>query len=226
MTIWRLAGVAVLGLGLGFGFSGCVNNTALDDLRDTKPEGSAFNKALFKDYSALARSFGEVGAAAGVAFDTSGSFELTEMDSNVGALANAYAEKALLAARGSLVEPEPGVDVPTHKARDRLIRALERGKEIESDLNALLKNKRLRGIRRLIQNQPDPDFCIQPKFIEGLKLLAGSAMHVFHFNDYPAAPPRQHRSLLERFLRIGHDQSFVENQFLPETMTNRARARR
>ncbi|HVU89173.1 MAG TPA: sugar phosphate isomerase/epimerase family protein [Pirellulales bacterium] len=26
--------------------------------------------------------------------------------------------------------------------------------------------------------------------IEGLKLLAGSAMHVFHFNDYPAAPPR------------------------------------
>jgi L-fuconolactonase len=29
-----------------------------------------------------------------------------------------------------------------------------------------------RGIRRLIQNQPDPDFCIQPKFIEGLKLLA------------------------------------------------------
>jgi hypothetical protein len=129
MTIWRLAGVAVLGLGLGFGFSGCVNNTALDDLRDTKPEGSAFNKALFKDYSALARSFGEVGAAAGVAFDTSGSFELTEMDSNVGALANAYAEKALLAARGSLVEPEPGVDVPTHKARDRLIRALARGKE-------------------------------------------------------------------------------------------------
>jgi L-fuconolactonase len=28
-----------------------------------------------------------------------------------------------------------------------------------------------RGIRRLIQNQSDPDFCIQPKFIEGLKLL-------------------------------------------------------
>ncbi len=26
--------------------------------------------------------------------------------------------------------------------------------------------------------------------IEGLKLLAGSAMHVFHFNDYPADPPR------------------------------------
>ncbi|MFL5258751.1 MAG: amidohydrolase family protein, partial [Hyphomicrobiales bacterium] len=27
-------------------------------------------------------------------------------------------------------------------------------------------------IRRLIQNQPDPDFCIRPDFIAGLKLLA------------------------------------------------------
>jgi hypothetical protein len=28
-----------------------------------------------------------------------------------------------------MVEPEPGVDVPTHKMRDRLVRALERGKD-------------------------------------------------------------------------------------------------
>lgn len=26
--------------------------------------------------------------------------------------------------------------------------------------------------------------------IEGLKLLSGNAIHVFHLNDYPAAPPR------------------------------------
>ncbi|HEY4308656.1 MAG TPA: sugar phosphate isomerase/epimerase family protein [Pirellulales bacterium] len=26
--------------------------------------------------------------------------------------------------------------------------------------------------------------------IEGLRLLSGSSMHVFHFNDYPATPPR------------------------------------
>ena len=107
---------------------GCVNEYALDDLRDTTPTGSAFSKALFKNYSALARSFGPVGAAAGVAFDRGGSFELTEMDSAIGALANDFAEKAIIAARGSNVEPEPGVDVPTHKMRDRLIRALERGK--------------------------------------------------------------------------------------------------
>jgi len=109
--------------------AGCVNELALDDLPDAKPEGSDFNKALFVNYAALARSFGPVGASAGKAFDRGGSVELTKMDSTVGALANAYAEKALLAARGAVVEPETGIDVPTHKMRDRLIRAIERGRE-------------------------------------------------------------------------------------------------
>jgi L-fuconolactonase len=49
---------------------------------------------------------------------------------------------------------------------------LERGAAIEADLDRLRQHKILRGIRRLIQNQPDPDFCIQPDFIAGLKLLA------------------------------------------------------
>lgn len=49
---------------------------------------------------------------------------------------------------------------------------LEHGKAVEPELDALCKNKNLRGIRRLIQNQPDPDFCVRPAFIEGLKLLA------------------------------------------------------
>ena len=49
---------------------------------------------------------------------------------------------------------------------------LERGKAIEPELEQLRQNKILRGIRRLIQNQPDPDFCIRPDFIDGLKLLA------------------------------------------------------
>jgi hypothetical protein len=123
-------GVLLLAAGLsGALLTGCVNNTALDDLRDTKAGGTPFDKALFKDYSALAHSFGEVGAAAGVSFDSEGSMELTSMDSKIGALANSYAEKALIAARGSLVEPEPGIDVQTHKMRDRLIRALERGRD-------------------------------------------------------------------------------------------------
>lgn len=49
---------------------------------------------------------------------------------------------------------------------------LEKGKAAQAELDKLRQNKILRGIRRLIQNQADPDFCIQPKFIEGLKLLS------------------------------------------------------
>jgi L-fuconolactonase len=49
---------------------------------------------------------------------------------------------------------------------------LERGKAIETELDALRKHRILRGVRRLIQNQADPEFCIRPQFIEGLKLLA------------------------------------------------------
>ncbi len=49
---------------------------------------------------------------------------------------------------------------------------LERGNGVQADLEKMLRCSRLRGIRRLIQNQTDPHFCIQPKFIEGLKLLS------------------------------------------------------
>jgi L-fuconolactonase len=49
---------------------------------------------------------------------------------------------------------------------------LERGNAVAGDLARIAGLKVARGIRRLIQNQPDPDFCIRPKFIEGLKLLA------------------------------------------------------
>jgi L-fuconolactonase len=49
---------------------------------------------------------------------------------------------------------------------------LERGDAIEAELEQLSRHKILRAIRRLIQNQPDPDFCIRPDFISGLRLLA------------------------------------------------------
>lgn len=49
---------------------------------------------------------------------------------------------------------------------------LERGQAIEAELDRLRQHKILRAIRRLIQNQPDPEFCIRPDFIAGLKLLA------------------------------------------------------
>jgi predicted TIM-barrel fold metal-dependent hydrolase len=48
---------------------------------------------------------------------------------------------------------------------------LERGRAIEPELDRLRENTILRAIRRLIQTQSDPEFCIRPDFIEGLRLL-------------------------------------------------------
>jgi L-fuconolactonase len=56
---------------------------------------------------------------------------------------------------------------------------LERGKAIEPELDQLRQHRILRAIRRLIQTQPDPEFCLQPGFIEGLKLLP---QHDFAFD--------------------------------------------
>jgi L-fuconolactonase len=48
---------------------------------------------------------------------------------------------------------------------------LEKGAAVEADLEALRANRCLRGIRRLIEIEMDPRFCLEPGFIEGLKLL-------------------------------------------------------
>ncbi len=49
---------------------------------------------------------------------------------------------------------------------------LERGEAVAPDLEKLLQHKTFRAVRRLIQSQPDPEFCIQPDFVAGVKLLA------------------------------------------------------
>jgi len=48
---------------------------------------------------------------------------------------------------------------------------LERGPAIEPDLAGLARLPTLRGIRRLIQNQPDPEFVLKSDFLAALKLL-------------------------------------------------------
>lgn len=49
---------------------------------------------------------------------------------------------------------------------------LEKGAAVAGELDALAAIPGVRGVRRLIQTQPDPDFCIRPDFIAGVKLLA------------------------------------------------------
>lgn len=48
---------------------------------------------------------------------------------------------------------------------------MEQGKALEPHMARIAKLPVMRGVRRLIQNQPDPTFVLQPAFLEALKLL-------------------------------------------------------
>jgi L-fuconolactonase len=49
---------------------------------------------------------------------------------------------------------------------------LERGAAIEPEIARVAKLKTTRGVRRLIQNQPDPEFVVKPSFLQALRLLS------------------------------------------------------
>ncbi len=112
----------------GLSLSGCAS-TALDDLNDASPTGSEFTQNLYKDYAFIARSFGEVGAPSDASFDQEGSMSLTDNDSDVSSLANDYAQKALDAANGVEVSPEPPPDENAQAIRVRLMAALSEGRD-------------------------------------------------------------------------------------------------
>ncbi len=49
---------------------------------------------------------------------------------------------------------------------------LEKGLAAEAEVGALAANKLLKGIRRIIQFEPDDGFCLRPDFVKGVRLLA------------------------------------------------------
>jgi L-fuconolactonase len=49
---------------------------------------------------------------------------------------------------------------------------LEKGKAVEDDVVELKRHKIMRGVRRLIETERDPSFCLEPDFVEGVRLLA------------------------------------------------------
>jgi L-fuconolactonase len=49
---------------------------------------------------------------------------------------------------------------------------LERGAAVTPDLEKLAAHGLTRGIRRLLQDEPDDAFCLRPGFVEGVRLLA------------------------------------------------------
>ncbi|MEM7693881.1 MAG: amidohydrolase family protein [Pseudomonadota bacterium] len=48
---------------------------------------------------------------------------------------------------------------------------LERGAAVEADLAALAAIGPVRGVRRLLQGEADPEFCLRPAFLEGVRAL-------------------------------------------------------
>jgi outer membrane protein OmpA-like peptidoglycan-associated protein len=111
--------------------SACASNGLLDELDQAQPVGSDFSKELFKDYAYLARSFGDAGNSASTAFDSDNSLSLSgDSSGDVADLATAYAQKALDAAQGQEVLPEPAPDGNTDadQLRQRLLASLENGR--------------------------------------------------------------------------------------------------
>ena len=48
---------------------------------------------------------------------------------------------------------------------------LEKGEGARAELEKLSQNRLLKGIRRIIQFEPDPGFCLRPDFVRGVRML-------------------------------------------------------
>ena len=114
------AAMAVAGLML----SACIGASSLDQLSSAEPTGSAFARNLYTNYAYLARSFGQ--SESGGVLDVDDTFFGS---GNTNDLAEAFATKALIAARGTEVEPEPANSTAATAMRDRLLRATADGKD-------------------------------------------------------------------------------------------------
>ena len=54
---------------------------------------------------------------------------------------------------------------------------LEKGAAVGPELEALASNSLIKGIRRIIQFEPDMNFCLQPDFVKGVQLLPTYDLH-------------------------------------------------
>jgi len=71
-------------------------------------------------------------------------------------------------------------EIADHEPRLKAIVAqapLERGEAVAEDLDALARLPRLRGIRRILQDEPDIEAVLDDKFIAGLNLLPRNNLH-------------------------------------------------
>jgi outer membrane protein OmpA-like peptidoglycan-associated protein len=109
----------------------CVSQSSYAQLDAAHPIGSAFSQALFKDYAYLARSFGPDAGLSDTTFDAANSIPLTSFASDVTDLANAFADKAIVAGRGEevVVEPAPEGDVAAQEIRLRVLKDVDAARD-------------------------------------------------------------------------------------------------
>ena len=69
---------------------------------------------------------------------------------------------------------------------------LEQGDRIRDELAAMVKDPRVKGVRRIIQFEGDSDFCLRPDFIRGVQLLPEYGLH-FELTLAPEHFPRVQR---------------------------------
>ncbi|MEZ5823552.1 MAG: amidohydrolase family protein [Geminicoccaceae bacterium] len=54
---------------------------------------------------------------------------------------------------------------------------VHKGQAVDADLAELAKMPLMRGVRRLLQGESDPEYCLRPNFIEGVALLPAHGLH-------------------------------------------------
>jgi len=142
--------------------AGCIGTSALSRMDQARPIGGPFSQALFKNYAALAHSFGEVGTpSSGTPFDAEQSISLGSMSSGVADIANTYAQKALDTAQGDEILPEsPDSNLKdSDTLRLELLRDLDQGRDkapdraarAQADYDCWIVNARSDELRRAAQ---------------------------------------------------------------------------
>ena len=128
-------------LGGALALSACVGQSSFAQLDGVQPTGSPFSQALFKDYAYLARSFGNEAGTSGTAFDADNSLALNSYTSDVTDLANAFADKAIVAGRGEevVVEAAPEGDNAAQEVRLHALKDIDAGRDKAPDAAARIQ---------------------------------------------------------------------------------------
>lgn len=54
---------------------------------------------------------------------------------------------------------------------------IETGESVRTELEALAADPIIKGVRRLLQGEADPAFCLRPEFVEGVRILGKLGLH-------------------------------------------------